>query len=256
MTEFQRKILIAQNAIETAAAIFSSSAIDAIARRGRFVTALSGGSTPKKLFERLTAAPFREAIDWRNVIFLWGDERSVPPDHPDSNFGMAKWALLDPLSIPSANILRMEAERPNLTQAASDYESKLRTLLRESGAEGRIDLILLGMGADGHAASLFPETKALDEKGKWVVANEVPQLKTWRMTLTYPILSAARKVLFLVTGGEKAEVLKKVLNGPTDVIKLPSQAVLSKEGETIWLLDEAAGAEISHANAKKTIGQS
>lgn len=244
MNQPQRRILVVDNPVETAAAIFSSAAIDAIARRGRFVVALSGGSTPKKLFERLAASPYREAVEWRKIIFLWGDERTVPPDHADSNFAMAKRALLDPLSIPLANILRMEAERPDLAKAASDYEGKLRTLLRESGAEGRIDLVLLGMGADGHTASLFPGTQALSETAKWVVANEVPQHQTWRMTLTYPAINAARQVLFLVTGSDKAAALKEVLNGRLTPERLPSQAVSPAQSAAIWLLDAAAAAAL------------
>jgi 6-phosphogluconolactonase len=162
MSASERKVIVARDPIETAAAIFSSTAIDAIGRRGRFVTALSGGSTPKRLFERLTAAPYREAIDWRKVYLLWGDERCVPPDHSESNYGMARKSLLAPLGIASANIVRMEAERADLEKAASDYEMRLRTLLLEDGSDGRIDLVLLGMGADGHTASLFPGTRALD----------------------------------------------------------------------------------------------
>ena len=237
----QRKIIVAANPVETAAALFSSTALDAIGRRGRFITALSGGSTPKKLFERLTESPYREAIDWRKVIFLWGDERSVPPSHPDSNFAMANNALLAPLGIPSANIYRMEAERADLEKAAGEYEVRLRGMFLEGDSGGRIDLVLLGMGTDGHTASLFPGTNALSETTKWVVANEVPQLKTWRMTLTYPVINAARKVIFLVTGGDKAAILMEVLTGPPDAGRLPSQAVLTSQGETIWVLDEAAG---------------
>lgn len=241
----QRKIIVSPNPVETAAAIFSSSAIDAIARRGRFVTALSGGSTPKRLFERLTQSPYREAIDWRKVFFLWGDERSVPPDDPDSNFGMANKALLSPLRIPSSNILRMEAEKSDLAASAKDYERQLRALLLEGDSGGRIDLVLLGMGADGHTASLFPGTAALKERARWVVANEVPQLKTWRMTLTYSVINAARKVVFLATGAEKAAMIKEILAGPADAERLPSQTVLAKEGETIWVLDKAVGEGLS-----------
>lgn len=241
----QRKILVSANPIETAAALFSSTAMDAIGRRGWFITALSGGSTPKKLFERLTETPYREAIEWKKVIFLWGDERSVPPSHPDSNFAMANHALLAPLGIPSANIFRMEAERGELEKAAAEYETRLRAKFLELGLEKRIDLVLLGMGTDGHTASLFPGTKALGENVKWVAANEVPQLKTWRMTLTYPAINAARKVVFLVTGSDKAGILKEVLSGVSDAQRLPSQAVLTPQGETIWITDEAAGATLT-----------
>ena len=154
---------------------------------------------------------------------------------------MANNALLAPLGIPSANIYRMEAERADLEKAAGEYEVRLRGMFLEGDSGGRIDLVLLGMGTDGHTASLFPGTNALSETTKWVVANEVPQLKTWRMTLTYPVINAARKVIFLVTGGDKAAILMEVLTGPPDAGRLPSQAVLTSQGETIWVLDEAAG---------------
>jgi 6-phosphogluconolactonase len=245
MSKPERKVVVVADPVETAAAIFSSTAIDAIARRGRFLTALSGGSTPKRLFERLTAAPYREAIDWGKVYFLWGDERSVPPEDAESNFAMAKKHLLDPLKIPAANIQRMEAERPDIDAAAAEYELNLRTLMLEQSRSDKLDLVLLGMGADGHTASLFPGTTALAETNRWVVANEVPQLKTWRMTLTYPAINAARKVLFLVSGGDKAATIKEVLTGPPNAARFPSQAVAAKEGETIWVLDQAAGAGLA-----------
>lgn len=249
MSREDRKVIVAADPIEAAAAIFSSTAIDAIGRRGRFVTALSGGSTPKRLFERLTAAPYREAIDWKQVFFLWGDERCVPPNHADSNFKMAQESLLTPIAISPENVFRMEAERADLDKAASDYEVRLRTLLREGNSEGRIDLVLLGMGGDGHTASLFPGTAALAENRKWVVANEVPQLSTRRMTLTYPAINGARKILFLVTGADKAAKVKEVLTEMQGADRYPSQKILATNGETIWVLDQSSGAELKPPTA-------
>jgi 6-phosphogluconolactonase len=239
-----RKVLVVADPVETAAKLIQESAADAIANRGRFIIALSGGSTPLKLFVRLTEAPYRETIDWSRVYFLWGDERSVPPDHPESNYRMAHEALLGPLAIAPSQILRMEAEREDLAAAANEYDQKLRTLLQEGDSDGRIDLVLLGMGADGHTASLFPHTAALNEQANWAAANNVPQLKTRRMTLTYPVIAAARRVLFLATGREKAETLKEVLEGPLDPSRLPSQIAASRQGETFWIIDEEAGANL------------
>ncbi|MGH7169454.1 MAG: 6-phosphogluconolactonase, partial [Gemmataceae bacterium] len=180
---------------------------EAVASRGRFTVALSGGSTPKRLYQLLAAEPFRSQVDWSRVEIFWGDERCVPPDHADSNYHMANEAMLAHLPIPAEHIHRIEAERSDRDASARDYEAVLaRVFGVAAGAEPpAFDLILLGMGPDGHTASLFPHTKALDETKRWVVANPVPQLNTDRLTLTRPILNRAREVLFLVAGADKAE---------------------------------------------------
>lgn len=210
---------------------------------GVFNVALAGGSTPEMLYGLLAAPPFREAVEWRNVHFFFGDERAVPPEDADSNYRMANAALFSPLAMPAANIHRMRAEILNLAAAGRAYEAELRTHFALSGPDSvpRFDLILLGMGPDGHTASLFPHKPALQEKARLVVASE-PGLKPFvpRLTLTFPVLNAAANVLFLVAGADKAATLHRVLNGPADPDALPSQSVAPTEGSLIWLADRAA----------------
>lgn len=215
--------------IHDAAAYIVRAARDSIADHGRFTWALSGGSTPRALYA-LLAEQDAAQIDWSRVHVFWGDERTVPPDHADSNYRMAQEALLSRVSIPAAQIHRIQGELPP-EQAADAYESLLR---REFGQDGRFDLVLLGMGDDGHTASLFPHTKALHERERWVVANEVPQLTTWRITLTYPAINAAARVAFLVSGAGKAARLRDVLEGTPNPDALPSQGVQPTNGELIW----------------------
>lgn len=234
-----------QSLSEAAAHEWVRCAREAAAARGRFTIALSGGSTPKHLYQLLAGEPFRSQVDWSHVEIFWGDERCVPPDHPDSNYRMAREAMLANLPIPAEHIHRIEAERSDRDAAARDYEA---VLARAFGvAIGReppaLDLVLLGMGPDGHTASLFPQTQALDETKRWVVANPVPQLHTQRLTLTRPILNRAREVLFLVAGADKAERLAEVLAGPADPKRLPSQTI-QPEGQFLWFLDRAAAARL------------
>ena len=188
---------------------------------------LCGGSTPAPVYEALAEA----SLDWDNIEVTFGDERCVAPDHEDSNFRMANGSLLDKVPLNKSNILRMRGELdPN--DAASEYEDSLR---KRSGAEIYMhDLILLGMGEDGHTASLFPGTAALNEGEKWVVSNHVPQKGETRITLTYPIINAARNVLFLVRGEEKRKVVDHVLSGQSD---LPVSLVDPENGSVTWLLD-------------------
>lgn len=218
---------------------------EAIAARGRFTVALSGGSTPKRLYQLLAAEPFRSQVDWSRVEVFWGDERCVSPDHPDSNYRMAREALLMHVPIPAEHIHRIEAERADRDAAAREYEAVLARVFGVAvGAEPpALDLILLGMGPDGHTASLFPHTQALDETKRWVVANHVPQLNTDRLTLTRPILNRGREVLFLVAGDDKAERLAEVLAGPADPKRLPSQSI-QPDGQLVWFVDRAAAARL------------
>ena len=176
----------------------------AIQTRDAFHVALSGGSTPKALFQKLASPPFAKEIDWSKVRIYWSDERCVPKDHPDSNYKMAMDAGLSSLNIQKEHIFRMEGEL-DPQEAAERYQK----ILPE-----RFDLIMLGMGDDGHTASLFPNTKALDEKTHLVAANEVPQKETWRLTLTYPCLDKARQIVIYVLGSAKAEIFKKVSTTP------------------------------------------
>jgi 6-phosphogluconolactonase len=227
---------------EAAAHEFVRCAREAVADRGRFTVALSGGSTPKQLYQILTTEPFRAQVDWGRVEFFWGDERCVPPDHPDSNYRMAHETMLAHLSIPAEHTHRMEAERPDCDTAARDYQDVLARVLYGKPTVPEppaLDLVLLGMGPDGHTASLFPHTDALRETMRWVVCNHVPQLNTDRLTLTLPALNRAREVLFLVAGADKTERLVEVLAGPADPMRLPSQSI-QPDGLLGWYVDRAA----------------
>ena len=227
-----------------AASRFVEAVDQAVAIRGQFTVALAGGSTPRGMYARLAESPWRERVPWSAVQVFWGDERCVPPDHPDSNYRMAYEALLSRVPLPAANIHRMAGEL-DPEKAAEAYSATLREVFGLSGeAVPRFDLVLLGLGSDGHTASLFPGTAALAETQRWVVANFVPRLGAYRLTLTFPVLNAARQVMFLVTGSGKAEVVARVLEGPRRVMELPAQAVAPTDGQLVWLLDRAAAAQL------------
>lgn len=232
-----------------AAERFVALAREAVAARGRFVVALSGGSTPRALFQLLAKEPFRSQPAWDRVEVFWGDERSVPPTHNDSNYRMAKEALLDHVPVPASRVHRIQAERDDVAAAAADYEAEIARVLggTAGGTPPALDLILLGMGPDGHTASLFPGTTALGEQRRWVVANWVPKFNTNRVTLTYPILNRGTQVLFLAAGSDKAETLREVLEGPADLPRLPSQGIRPAAGGPVWLVDRAAAAKLKAA---------
>ncbi len=213
---------------------FVALARSAIAAQGRFTVALSGGSTPRALYEQLVTQP----IEWRHVHIFWGDERCVPPDHPDSNYGMAQRTLLSHIDIPAPNVHRLKGEL-DPAQAAQQYEAELRAIL---GTAPRFDLILLGMGTEGHTASLFPGTPALHEQRRWVVAQYVDKLQANRLTLTPPVINQAANVIFLIAGSDKAVALQSVWHGPHDPDHLPAQIVMPTTGRVIWLVDQAAAA--------------
>jgi 6-phosphogluconolactonase len=219
----------------------------ACASRGCFSVALAGGSTPRLLYQLLAEEPFRTQVDWPRVEFFWGDERAVPQDHADSNYGMARAALLLKLALPAEKIHRMEAERTDRAAAARDYQAELTRVFSTApdGDPPVLDLVLLGMGADGHTASLFPHTDALKETRRWVVANHVPKLNADRLTMTSVILNRAAHVLFLVAGKDKAAALAQVLEGPRDHERLPSQLIRPTAGTLTWLVDDPAAAELS-----------
>ncbi len=242
-------------ALSQAAAVeFVRCAGEAVAARGRFTVALSGGSTPKRLYQLLTTEPYRSQTDWGRVEVFWGDERCVPPDHKDSNYRMAREAMLAQLPIPAEHIHRMEAERADREAAARDYETVLARVFGVSsgGEPPPFDLLLMGMGPDGHTASLFPHTQALDETRRWVVPNHVPQLNTDRMTMTRPILNRGREVLFLVAAADKAERLAEVLAGPADPKRLPSQSI-QPEGQLVWFVESAAAARLPSSLARENV---
>jgi 6-phosphogluconolactonase len=226
-----------------AAARFAVLAGAAVAERGLFTVALAGGSTPRRVYELLAGAEFRERVDWENVHVFFGDERAVPPDHAESNFRMAFDALLSRVPVPERNVHRIEGVG-DAAANASDYESEMRGLFGDDAEWPRLDLVMLGMGDDGHTASLFPDTAALEERRAWVAANWVEKLGAWRVTLTAPAVNAARHVLFLVVGANKAERLREVLKGGRDPARLPSQLVRPHEGTLEWFLDRAAAARL------------
>jgi 6-phosphogluconolactonase len=234
---------------QRAAVIVVAALRTAIAERGSCAIALAGGDTPRRTYERLASDL---QLDWQRVEFFWGDERPVPPDHPDSNFGMAHAALLGPLGVDPRRIHRIEAERGDLAAAARDYEQELaKTCDAPDGGPPRLDLVLLGMGPDGHTASLFPHTAALSETQRWVVANDVPQLGTRRITITFPLIERARSVLVLATGAPKSAVLAEVLEGPFDPERLPSQRLRDLAGAD-WLVDAAAASGLRSAERRET----
>lgn len=238
-----------EHVAHAAAAEFIAISHEAIDARGRFVVPLAGGSTPKRLYELLGDETHRGQVDWARVEFFWGDERPVAPDHADSNFGMAKRALLDKLKLPDRQIHRMPADRPDLDAAARDYQQEIAATFGTSstGPPPAFDLVLLGMGPDGHTVSLFPHTPGLAETARWVVANPVAKLNATRLTLTPPILNRARHVLFLAGGADKAAVLAEVLEGPPDPQRLPSQLIdPPPPGRVVWLVDLAAARSLRH----------
>lgn len=211
-------------------------------RKEPFTVALAGGSTPATLYRLLTLAPLRERIPWLDVQLFFGDERCVPLDSPDSNFHMVNETLLQAVASPIGGIHFMPGNLPNHEAAAREYEETLRAFFRLAPGElPRFDLILLGMGPDGHCASLFPHKPALHEKERLVVASE-PGLKPFvpRLTLTFPVINNAANILFLVAGEDKAETLARVLEGAPDSEALPSQSVVPTNGMLTWLVDQAA----------------
>ncbi len=232
---------------QEAAKLVVATAEEAVARCGRFTVALAGGSTPKRLYSLLAAKPYCARLPWQETHIFWGDERVVPPEHPDSNFGMVRAILLSRVPIPANQVHRMQAERADLDAAAGEYEAEIaRTFAAQPPDEPpAFDLILLGLGTDGHTASLFPHTPALRETKRWVAPNDIPELKASRLTLTIPILNRAAMILFLVSGIEKAAALQAVLEGPFDPEQLPAQLIRPVTGRLVWLVDQAATSLLS-----------
>jgi 6-phosphogluconolactonase len=212
----------------------------AIAERGVAHLALAGGSTPRAVNALLAAEPRRHAIDWSRVVFWFGDERCVPPTDPQSNYRMNAETLLEPLKIAPQRVHRMRGE-DDPSAAAADYEA---ILVRELGELPRLDLILLGMGPDGHTASLFPGTVSGIDKTKLCIAHYVPQLERWRISLTPRTINAARSVTITAGGAEKADALHLVLEGPRQPNIYPSQLVNPRDGDLCWLVDAAAAAKL------------
>ena len=242
-----RRLTTPQDLFQAAAEDLIATATHAIELRGRFTIALSGGSTPRNLYT-LIAANASTSLPWPQAFFFWGDERHVAPTDAGSNYRMAEETILSKVPIPAANIFRIPAENPEASAVAQSYEQTLiKFFAVKPGDFPRFDLILLSMGPDGHTASLFPETEALLEKSRLVVANRVEKLNTSRITLTLPVLNAARRVAFLVSGTDKAAALHEVLEGSAPGEKYPSKLVQPSDGKLIWFVDRAAASQLSAA---------
>ncbi len=235
-----------------AARFFVEQAEQAVAAKGWARIAISGGSTPKAAFAALAehGEPWRERMPWDKLDLYWVDERCVPPDHPDSNYRMTREALLDHVPLRPEQIHRIEGElEPE--EAAARYEAELRNSFRLKGAKlPRFDLVALGMGPDGHTASLFPRTEALHETKRLATANYAADKGMWRVTLTWPVINQASQVFFLLSGAEKALILNEVFEGPRDVERLPSQLIVPADGILTLLLDEAAATLLPETDAQ------
>jgi 6-phosphogluconolactonase len=222
-----------------AAEYFVSTVNQTLDTQNQCGVALSGGSTPKAMFQLLASSEFSSRLDWTKIHIFWVDERSVPPDHADSNYRVTKDYLLDHIPIPQENVHRIQAEL-DPKEAAQLYEATLTAWFGQNSALPEFDLILLGMGDDGHTASLFPHTIALAETDRWVVANEVPKLATWRITLTASVINSAINVAFLISGESKARTLYSVLQGEYVPQDFPSQRIQPERGHLVWLVDSAS----------------
>ncbi len=223
---------------------------EAIEQKGTFTVALSGGSTPRPLYTSLATGNFARSIDWSRVHLFWGDERCVPSDDVRSNYRMVKEALLEKAPIPPSNVHRIHGEEDPRAAAAA-YEKELRSFFGSAGVNGPprtgFDLVLLGMGENGHTASLFPGLAAVTEKVRWALAQFVEVASMWRITLTPVVINEAEYIFFLVAGADKAERLRDVLEGPIDPEVLPAQAIKPRHGQLLWLLDDAAAGSLTRS---------
>jgi 6-phosphogluconolactonase len=228
---------------EAAANRFIELGREAITVRGRFTVALAGGSTPQRAYRLLASEHYRQQIDWSKAHIFFGDERSVPPDDDESNYRMANEALLSHVHLPAENIHRMNGVGDVVANARL-YEDELRTFFNDA-AWPRFDLVLLGMGDDGHTASLFPGTKVLAEQEEWVAGVWVEKLNAYRITLTAPAINHAAHIIFLVTGETKAAPLREILKGEYDPERLPAQLIKPLDGSLQWFVDKAASAQLN-----------
>ena len=250
MAEYTVQVFKDMAAVARAAAeVFIDLAAQAQGENRPFRVALAGGKTPNALYALLASPAYRSWVDWEGVSFFFGDERAVPPDHPDSNYRMANEALFRPLGLPAARVHRMRAEVGELDAAAEAYENELRSAFGNSMPQ--FDLVLLGMGSDGHTASLFPGHPALQERKRWVApVADAPKPPPRRLTLTVPVLNAAKLVLFLVTGVDKAEALREGLHGTMSPEQCPAKYIRPGPERLRWLVDEAAGALLSYSSQR------
>jgi 6-phosphogluconolactonase len=217
---------------------------EALVTRGRCAVALSGGSTPRSVYQLLAAPAFRSRVRWSDIHFFWGDERHVPPDHPDSNYRMAVEAMLSNVPVPPANVHRIRSELPDAAISAREYEGTIRECVQGSPVP-RFDLVHLGLGEDGHTASLFPGSAALEEQQRLCVSNWVTRLNAYRITMTLPVLNAARAVVFIAAGVGKSSIVQRVLRESAELSPLPAQLVRPSDGGLWWMLDQAAAGELT-----------
>jgi len=229
------RVIRTKNFVSDAANFIHTRAQQALSERKQFRIALSGGNTPRPIFSEW--ARIGKGLPWDQILITFGDERCVPPNDEQSNYRMARESLLEPAHVPEGSVFRMKGEDDPKT-AAQDYENQLLAVARKTDEEMfRHDLILLGMGDDGHTASLFPGTPALDEKSRWVVANFVPKLSTWRLTMTYPLINHARCVCFLINASKNPELIERVISGDA---QYPAARVRPDSGDLFWMLGETA----------------
>jgi len=224
----------------------------AIKERGGFTISLAGGSTPKALYSLLATDPaFKSQMPWDKTQFFFGDERHVPPDNSDSNYRMAHESMLSKVPLKPEQVIRIKAEYENSEKAAEEYQQALRTWFQRSNQQlPRFDVLLLGMGDEGHTLSLFPGTKALHDNGRWVMSNWIGKLFTDRVTITAPVANNSALAIFMVTKADKALALKGVLEGPYEPDQLPSQLIQPKNGRLLWLVDPTAASKLAPGTAK------
>ncbi len=245
------KVRVFDDAEQVARAVavrFVESAGESVAQNGRFSVALSGGSTPRRVYELLAGGEFAPRVDWPHVHVFFGDERCVPPDDADSNYRMARESLLSLVAIPPRNVHRMIGEGDAAANARL-YEGELRAFFGDATTP-RFDLVMLGLGEDGHTASLFPGSLALAESSAWVVANWVEKFGAYRLTLTAPVINSAAHVLFLAVGAAKAERVRDVLEGERDPVRLPAQLIRPGGGHLEWFVDRAAASKLERLESK------
>lgn len=241
--EFNLQIVSDAAALARAVAdVFIATANQAMEKKGAFTVALSGGSTPKALYSLLTTdRDLNSRVPWQKIDFFFGDERHVPPDHADSNYRSAQEGMLSKVPVSPERVFRMKGEYQETEKAAAEYDQVLREFFHLSAGQlPRFDLIMLGMGPDGHTASLFPGTKALNEQNRLVTSNWVGKFYTHRITMTAPVLNNAACVMFMAGGQDKAQPLKAVLEGPYEPAQLPSQLIRPTHGTLCWLVDQSA----------------
>ena len=242
--QMSHKISVAQSDLEWVNTVVQEiifQATQAIRARGFHTLVLSGGHTPQPIFQELASPTYQTQLDWKKIYIFWGDERCVPPTDQDSNFFMAKTALLDRIAIPPNNVFRIRGEiQPE--EAANVYQQDIDQFF--IGREKRFDTILLGLGEDGHTASLFPNTNGLRESTRWVVPNMNPYSNTHRVTLTFPAINNSRNIIFLVNGANKAKVVADIIRNPNSPPQYPAKQITGKETQPHWILDSAAAKKI------------